>query len=490
MKISPDKLLPSKPKAIMRSQSMEAKSLEEQTDSIPGSCTSINSDVTSDRPTFKRQSSMTSLGSAAELKDIPAPVGDHKLNKEMEKLFEEYRRAEKGWFHYDDADEEVNMLSASASSTKSAPECSPSRDSRSAGTPRRTTPANKSGRRTPTTQSTSHARIRPVTPTTPLRVVARVGAASKDSSPFKSNQSRSITPNPTRSNVNATSRRDSNVGNPAVRRSRTPNPTATAGQIHVPVRCRTPLITARCEEVKPRTDTGLRKRPTTPSTSNTTPAQKAPAARSSSLSRVAINKQLGTNTLSATKRRSRSKDDILDDDGEGRRSRSDTARMRDVVRNGNRSASRDAERGSGKTTENNLIQTLREPPRSLPATPGMLSTGTPPAPVTVDIPADATSPLERPSTPFSAKPRKDDCSKPKTRIPHPTSARPNQSPTPEAGALKRFDSGVDINISPTENNSVHGDDDLCHQWQPSEAMTLAGQTLGYATVNEGSDDYY
>jgi hypothetical protein len=64
-----------------------------------------------------------------------------------------------------------------------------------------------------------------------------------------------------------------------------------------------------------------------------------------------------------------------------------------------------------------------------------------------------------------------------------------QSPTPEAGCLKRFDSGVDINISPTENSSIQEDEDMCLPWQQSEGVSLSGQSLGYSVTN-ASDEYY
>ena len=547
--ISRDKLFPSKPKTIMRSQSVETKLLADHVNSVSDSLVSISMDNTPDGTVIRRQRSVESAGAPCSVSDlacIPAPIGDHKLNKEMEKLFEEYRRAEKGWFHYDDADEEVDMLTASTSSVKPDPgsgSASKSKRPQSAGpqrntapsTPRGATSLGTNGRNTPTSSrkssisestsslssiSSAGGRTRPMTPTpqrrpympiTPYRSVTPTpGVSSRVASSNDVNTSchHSMSNKPEQDSVSTSDRVSisSNVKNRETSRprSQTLNPTPTAPQIKVQSRCRTPIIQANIEGAKPRIDTGLRKRSTTPlSVSNTdikVPQQAVH--RSTSLSRVAINKTISgarVDDTGVSMKRYRSNEDIWDCNTTERRSRFDVERKRVNVTKGHTSVSRELasgsrglRRASGISAANLDIQgqsqPLREPPRSLPPTPGMLNTALLPEPVTVEIP-DNTKFITRMDSPegaYAARPRKDTCIGPKTRIPRPSNA---QSPTPEAGSLKRFDSGVDINISPTESSSIQDDDDMYLPWQQSEHITLAGQSLGYSVANV-SDEYY
>lgn len=88
----------------------------------------------------------------------------------------------------------------------------------------------------------------------------------------------------------------------------------------------------------------------------------------------------------------------------------------------------------------------------------------------------------------SAKARKDKRSGPKTRIPQPVSRR-CKSADPYSTQLKRCDSGVDItNMSPTEGSN-QGDDDKI-PWVQSEGVALSPQALAQYSPFEDKNEFF
>ena len=87
-----------------------------------------------------------------------------------------------------------------------------------------------------------------------------------------------------------------------------------------------------------------------------------------------------------------------------------------------------------------------------------------------------------------AKPRRDKRSYSRTRIPMPVDMKRRLADQADNGStLKRFDSGVDINnMSPTDSSLVGEDED--GMWNQNEAMTMANQPLSCQT--DGRDEEY
>ena len=539
--------LPEKPRILVRSHSTDSSQLVSENTGSSGTSTEEVSG-SSERP---RRSSFSCTFSEEDYKDYPEPPAeDEALNQQMEMLFEEYRKVERGLTLLSQQDvpdvpgvtditdgsrarggrrDSIGSVSSVSSSVSSYSLCNSRQNNNKSrgGDSRRTsvssTTSLESSHRSQASGSSK------VTRNSSFNTVKRTSSIKSDigsrsgSHGSSSSLRRCTTPEPVRqaaltparrpSTPNILSRVDSGLrpapashGKTEDRRVRPASARpdlAKSRYPDTPDSSHTRIIRSRTEQTVG-SPAARRRRPTTP-TMNTGEGA-ADQSKSSSIRRSA---SLGPSAMlakglgSTSRNRTGSEEDLLDRDvgDRGRSSRKTKADKGDVRPGDNRphtkqTTSSNHQRSSSVTTFNRkkfpgdtvLVTVATD---AIPDS-SFQSVSESPSSLHAFRPDDLQFKLKLET--LKAKPRTDGKHGPGTKIPMPLNARRHSVDDQAGGPLKRFDSGVEINnISPTES-SLQGDDDLYLAWQPtSEAVTMTTQDLACKNASTSffnDDEYY
>ena len=487
VKLSPDRILPDKPKLMSRSHTADLGHMGEN--SVTAGEDSTDTDTESRTHTVTRMSmssnQSSTLSLASSFDDYPeAPPEDKNLNAEMERMFEQFRRQE---------------LSTKKKSSRSRHRRSNSADLLEMdGAMYDRQKINNAFQK-----ARSSSRDMLDGPSSASRVRSRRSStASVESNSSSTRQTASSTPRRTGTITPTPTRTSSLRGALGMARELRNKLSESSGGRQTPVRSSsmntprstTPLVGSRtatsqaaaATRGRSQTRDEYRAGSTTGSRASSRAGSRNPS-RDSSLTRERLRPSSAMShreqqqktgprrPSSARTTKSRSREDLLDGGSQRNASSSQT--------NGSGPAMNGRPRSQSIT---NLYPDCASPESTGLSPDGQLTCNTG-LPLQLDIDREAHTP----------KPRKDKRDG-RTRIPMPVDML--QNPKYEDGQpLRRYDSGVDINnMSPTES-SVHGDDNWQQELisQPEQnALQLATQSLGYqvtssrANGQSGYDDMF
>ncbi len=519
MSITPDRILPDKPKILSRSNSQSTDASSTQSDEKHS-----DKDLNKTKSRLSVSSAM-SLGSNSSY-EYPEPEGNASLNEQMERLFEEYRRIELGMSKRDKSEsinngdsEQVDGSKDTVSSecrsrrqTFQKARCMSKESDGSRASSRFTSPARSPTKMSPSTER-KYAWSNQSSPSHSMHHL-NGSSTSLNSSPAV--MRRSASPSP-RKLVSSTDTRPTNPARASFRDSRSSTPTRTSSRATTPNR--TPAhsrSTSPTKTISTRSTTPI-PRCTTPSSSRQAAVVKTPVRPSSALaqqerpaSRTGITPRQ-TNTPTSTQpnpttKSPASRNQRRPASAMGMRSRSQSKEnvysepqpARPASSLGMRTSSKPTP--SWKSRSNSREDLLDREEASQQARKRRSQSTTilfPLSPPAVQDQAAQTSPSpERPYdlnlTPeaIKAKPRKDGPGRcgPRTRIPLPKSSYKSNIKPFDQMPLRRYDSGVDINnMSPTDPSPQEEID-----WnQPDhDPMFVANPNLSYHHFSDSSQEYF